>query len=377
MIDMSELVLASLKEFIKREVEPLAVKIDREDYYPRDLVREMGKLGFLSPLYEGLSILDMCNILEELAKVSGSVALIQDAQGELVIEPIRVFGNTVLKEEFLHKLAKGELIGGFGLSEPCCGSDAGNIITTAERVNGSWVINGKKMWTTQGLYADLFLVVARTGERKMKEKTLTVFLVPKSKCVGTRKIEVMGNRGTGTAEVEFNGCDVGDDYVVGEVNKGWKVVKYALLIGRVAISAIALGLALGALEEAIQWSSQREVFGAKLSEHQGIQWYISRSVAYLYAIKSMIREIGSYRLEQLYDIEGKIASLKLLSSNLAQQVIDTAVQIMGGLGYAKGSKSERAFRDIRLTRIGEGTDEVQLNIISKVVGREGISKIVS
>jgi len=373
---MSEIIVSSLKEFIKREVEPLAEKIDKEDFYPRELVREMGKLGFLAPLYEGLTIYDMCNIIEEIAKVSGSVALIQDVQGELVIEPIRMFGNEGQKEEFLDKLVKGELIGGFGLSEPCCGSDAGNIETRAEKIHGSWVINGRKMWTTQGLYADLFLVVARTGDRKLKEKTLTIFLLPRNKCISTKKIEVMGNRGTGTAEVEFNDCEVGEDNIIGEINGGWKVVKYALLIGRIAISSIALGLAIGALEEALQWSKQKEVFGSKLIDHQGIQWYVAESTAYLYAIKSVIKEISTYGPERLNEIEGKISALKYLSSNLAQKVIDTAVQIMGGLGYAKGSKAERAYRDVRLTRIGEGTDEVQLTVIDKVVRKNGIEKII-
>ncbi|WP_168066999.1 acyl-CoA dehydrogenase family protein [Sulfolobus sp. S-194] len=372
---MNELILSSVKEFVKREIEPLAEKIDREDYYPRELVRKMGELGYLSPLYEGLTLYDTVNIIEEIAKASGSVALIQDAQGELVTEPIRMFGNKEQKE-ILDKLAKGELIGGFGLSEPCCGSDAGSIITKAERVKGSWVINGRKMWTTQGLYADIFLIVARTGDPKLKEKTLTVFLVPRNKCITTRKIEVMGNRGTGTAEIELNDCEVGEDSIVGELNGGWRVVKYALLVGRIAISAIAIGLSICTIEEAIQWSKQRELFGSKLIEKQGIQWYLAKSVASLYSVESMVREISKYPLDKLFEIEGKISALKFVSSNIAENIIDTALQIMGGLGYAKGSKVERAFRDVRLTRIGEGTDEVQLSIINKVLMRYGIDKIL-
>ncbi|BFH72296.1 acyl-CoA dehydrogenase family protein [Sulfurisphaera javensis] len=373
---MSELILSSIKEFVKREVEPLAEKIDREDYYPRELVRKMGKLGFLSPLYEGLSLFDTCTIIQEIAKVSGSVALIQDAQGELVIEPIRVFGTNNQKEEYLEKLARGEIIGGFGLSEPCCGSDAGSINTKAEKIHGNWVINGKKMWTTQGLYADLYIVMARTGDPKLKEKTITAFIIKRNNCVKPRKIEVMGNRGTGTAEVEFNECEVNEDDILGGLNEGWKVAKYALLIGRIAISSIALGLSIGALEEALEWSKQREVFGSKLIEKQGIQWYISKSVAKLYAIKSMIKDVCNYPLERLEDIEGKISSLKYLASNLAEEVIDTLLQIMGGLGYAKGSKTERAYRDVRLTRIGEGADEVQFMIIDKVIRRKGIDYLL-
>lgn len=371
---MSELVLSSVKEFVKREVKPLAERIDREDYYPRELVRKMGDLGFLSPLYEGLSLVDTVSIIEEIAKVSGSLALIQDAQGELVIEPIRVFAKKEVKEKYLEKLAKGELIGAFGLSEPCCGSDTGSLKTKAEKVNGVWKISGKKMWITQGLYADLYLIVARTGDPKLRNRSLTVFLVPRSNCIKANKIEVSGNRGTGTAELEINDCEVGDENVIGEVNKGWEVVKYALLVGRIAISAIAIGLAEGALEEAYEWALNRDIAETKLIEKQGIQWYFSRSIAYLNVVKSFMREVAKQGLENLDELN--IASLKYVSSNVAQQVIDTAVQIMGGLGYAKGTRTERAYRDIRLTRIGEGTDEVQLNIIYRILRNKGIESIL-
>lgn len=374
---MSELVISSVKEFVKREVQPLAEKIDREDYYPRELVRKMGELGFLAPLYEGLSLTDTLYILEEIAKISGSAALLQDVQGELVIEPIRMFANSGIKEKHLEKLAKGELIGGFGLSEPCCGSDTGSLKTKAEKEKGVWKISGRKMWTTQGLYADLYLIVARTGDPKLRNKSLTVFLVPRSNCIKANKIEVSGNRGTGTAELEINDCEVGDDNIVGGLNQGWNVVKYALLVGRIAISAIAIGLAEGALAEAYEWSLSREVMDSKLIERQGIQWYISRNIAYLASVKSLMKEISQEGIEKMDENEVKIASLKFVSSNIAQQVIDNAVQIMGGLGYAKGTRTERAYRDIRLTRIGEGTDEVQLNIIYRILKNKGIEGIES
>ncbi|ARM74719.1 acyl-CoA dehydrogenase family protein [Acidianus manzaensis] len=373
---MSEIVISSLKEFIKREIQPIAEKIDREDYYPRDLVSKMGDLGFLSPLYEGLNLSDTVSIIEEIAKISGSTALIQDAQGELVIEPIRVFGNNKVKREYLDKLTKGKLIGGFGLSEPCCGSDTGKIMTKAEKNGSYWKISGRKMWTTQGLYADVYLIVARTGDPKLRNKTLSVFVVPRSNCIKSNKIEVSGNRGTGTAELEINDCVVEEDNILGDINDGWKVVKYALLVGRVAISAIAIGLAEGSLAEAYEWALNRDIAGTKLIEKQGIQWYFSKNIAYLNAVKSLMREITNDGLENLQKNEDKISSLKFLSSNISQEIIDNSVQIMGGLGYAKGTRTERAYRDIRVTRIGEGTDEVQLNIIYRYLRNKGIESIM-
>ncbi|BCU69652.1 acyl-CoA dehydrogenase family protein [Stygiolobus caldivivus] len=360
---MSELLLSSVREFVKRYVEPVAVKVDREDWYPRELVRKMGEMGFLAPMAEGLNLLETSLILKEVSKSSGSVALIQDAQGELVTEPLRVYGD---EKEIVEKLSKGELIGGFALSEPQGGSDVASIRTRAERQNGRWVIKGKKMWTTQGLYADVFIVAAKTGDKGLK--SITTFLVERGPCTKVDKIEVMGNRGTGTAEVEFNGCEAKS--VIGGVDGGWEVVKYALLVGRVAISAIAIGLAEGAVEEAISWAQERELFGSKLADKQGIQWYIADAVAKLSSLNTMLKSF--VKAEDVFKDEGRIAVLKYVSTKVATEVVDRAVQIMGGLGYAKGSKSERAYRDVRLTRIGEGTDEVQLGIIYKVLRREGL-----
>ena len=360
---MSELLLSSVREFVKRYVEPLAEKIDREDWYPRELVRKMGEQGFLAPMAEGLSLLDTAMVIKEIAKVSGSVALIQDAQGELVVEPLRVYGED---KELVSKLSKGEMIGSFALSEPQGGSDVASIRTRAEKVNGKWVIRGKKVWITQGLYADVYIVATKTGDNGLK--SLTAFLVDRGPCVKVSKIEVMGNRGTGTAEVEFDNCEARG--IVGEVNKGWEVIKYALLVGRVAISAIAIGLAEGALEEALNWAESRELFGSKLIEKQGIQWYLAEGVSKIMSLNALLKSVASS--ENVFKDEGRIAVLKFLASRTACEIVDKAVQLLGGLGYAKGSRCERAYRDIRLTRIGEGTDEVQLGIIYKVLRREGL-----
>ncbi|AHC52260.1 acyl-CoA dehydrogenase [Sulfolobus acidocaldarius SUSAZ] len=368
---MSEttILVNSLREFLKREVEKIAEKVDREDYYPRQIVEKLGELGYLVPLQSNLSYYDMVISLEEMAKVSGSIALIADAQGELVGEMLRLFANESQKKQFLDPISRGKMIGSFALTEPTGGSDVGSMKTFAEKRNGEWVISGRKMWITQGIYADLFITVARTGSKRGE---LSVFLLPRSSCIESRKIEVMGNRGTGTSEVVFRECKADESQVVGEINKGWDMVNAVLDVGRLAISGIAIGLAESALQEALNWALNREAFGSKLYSFQGIKWYIADSVTKLNSVKVFMKEV-SKKFEENSNTKGVYASmLKLLSGEVANQVVDLSLQIFGGMGYAKGTKIERIYRDVRLMRIGEGTDEVQRHIISKYVEKYGI-----
>ncbi|MBP1358030.1 MAG: acyl-CoA dehydrogenase family protein [Sulfolobus sp.] len=367
------LLVKTVKEFATREIEPLAEKIDREDWYPRDLVRKLGEQGYLIPLHQGLNMYQLSLIIKEIAKASGSVALIQDAQGELAGEAVRAFGTEEQKKKYLEPMSLGEMIGGFGLSEPCCGSDAAALQTTAIKKGGEWVINGKKMWTTQGLYADLYIVFARTGRPEDREKGISAFIVPRNSCIETSKIEVMGFRGTGTAEVTFNDCRVNEENLLGEINGGWRIVKHILNVGRIAISALAIGLAERAMEEAIEWAKSRTAFNSPLIKFQGLRWYIAESSAYLLSMMSVLKEVA-LKFPDVSDAH--ISSAKYMIAKEANKIADIAVQIMGGMGYAKGTRVERIYRDIRLTRIGEGTDEVQLMIISKFVEKEGLSELL-
>ncbi|MEM0374641.1 MAG: acyl-CoA dehydrogenase family protein, partial [Sulfolobales archaeon] len=305
-----DIILESVKEFSKREIEPISEKIDREDWYPRELVRKMGELGYLVPLLNGLNHYQMVKIIAEIAKYSGSVALIQDAQGELVGEALRYVGNKALNDNYLFPLAEGKRIGGFGLSEPCCGSDAAAIRTMATQKGDSWIIKGKKMWTTQGTVADFYVVAARTGKLEDREKGISLFIVPRDKCVEVRKIEVMGCRGTGTAEVGFNDCEIPKDHLLGEVNKGWKIIKHVLNVGRIAISAIAYGLAVSSFAEALEWAKSRESFGNKLIEFQGIRWYLARLYTNLDIMNTYLKEISILYDKYGDSITHKISMLK-------------------------------------------------------------------
>jgi alkylation response protein AidB-like acyl-CoA dehydrogenase len=364
----SSLIIQSLREFLRREVEGVSAKIDKEDSYPRELVRKLGELGFLIPLYSNLSHYDMLKILEEIAKVSGSLALIADAQGELAGEMLRLYGNETQRKNFLEPMSKGEIIASFALTEPSGGSDVGSMKTYAEK-KGSWIVSGHKMWITQGIYADIFITVAKTGNSR---KDLSVFIIPRGNCVETSKIEVMGNRGTGTAEVIFHECEVPEDYVIGEVNKGWEMINSVLEVGRLAISGIAIGLAEKALEEAFQWANSREAFGNKLYNFQGLRWYFADSIAKINSLKALAKEVSRKFDDGSNDKGVYVSMLKLLSAEIAQEVVDISLQILGGLGYAKGTSVERIYRDVRLMRIGEGSDEIQRHIISKYSEKYGI-----
>ncbi|QKR00071.1 acyl-CoA dehydrogenase [Metallosphaera tengchongensis] len=352
---MDKLLLDTVRDFSRKYILPLAEKIDREDWYPREIIAKMGEVGILDPLHYGADLYDSMLSLSEIARVSGSVALIQDVQGELVNAPIRKYLGSGLSDE----LAQGKIIGSFALSEPCCGSDTRSMRTTARKEDGKIVINGDKMWITQGLYADLFLVAARDADNGK----ISTYLVSKGNCIEREKVEVQGNRGTGTAKILFSDCKA--EAKVG----GWEVVKYALAIGRIAISALSLGLALGAMEEAYAWASERNVFGRKLVEHEGIQWMFADSLSEILATRSLLETTCAAFTRDWVEAEPLISSLKLNSSRMVNRVVDNMVQIMGGMGYAKSTRVERAFRDARLTRIGEGTDEVQRLILFRYVDK--------
>ncbi|WP_342765487.1 acyl-CoA dehydrogenase family protein [Vulcanisaeta sp. JCM 14467] len=183
-----------------------------------------------------MDVLGTALSIEVISRYSGSMGILTEVQGFLVTDAFYTYGNKQMREELVPKLARGELIGSFALSEPCCGSDAAAIETRAERRGGEWVINGKKMWITQGLYADVYIVFTRTGPKEARHRAITAFLVRRNKCIEASPINVMGIRGTGTSELTFNDCVVSDDDVVGKVNEGFKIAMEALNLGRIAVA---------------------------------------------------------------------------------------------------------------------------------------------
>ncbi|MEM0463169.1 MAG: acyl-CoA dehydrogenase family protein [Pyrobaculum sp.] len=368
-----ELVRKTAREFAEKYVEPIARKMDRENYYPREAIREAGKLGILTPTVPaeygggGGDLRSAVVVLEELGRVSGGFSLLVEAYGILFADAVNNFATRRQKEEILPKVAAGDKIGAFALSEPCCGSDAAAIQTMAERRGGEWVINGTKMWITSGLYADYYLLAARTGPLEARHKAITVFLLPRSNCVEASPIEVMGVRGTGTAELKLNDCVASDDDIVGEVNGGWKIIMHTLNVGRVAISGVAVGVARGAFEEAYQWALNRELFGKKLIDFQNTQFEIAEMVAAIETARAL-----AYYAAYLYDVKSPDFLMmshvaKLQTARIAVDVTRRAVQIEGGFGYSKESKAEMFYRDAKILEIGEGTNEVMKYVVFKLI----------
>jgi alkylation response protein AidB-like acyl-CoA dehydrogenase len=358
-------------EISRKYIEPIANKIDKENYYPREAIRKLGEHGILSPElprdYGGsdMDILGTTLSIEVISRYSGSMGILTEVQGFLVTHAIYAFGTNNMREELIPKLARGEWIGSFALTEPCCGSDAAAIETRAERRGGEWVINGRKIWITQGAYADVYLLFARTGPKEARHKAITAFLVKRSNCIEISKLEMMGMRGAGEAEVKFNDCVVGDDDVVGKVNEGFKIAMEALNLGRIAVASVTLGLAEAAIMEAMEWIRKRNAFDQPLMNFEWIQFQLAEMVSYIETIRSIVYDSAAH-FDRKYDDYYAFASIaKLVAALLGVDVIRRAVQLTGAYGVWSNSKLNRIYRDAKLMEIGEGTNEVQRRVISK------------
>lgn len=364
-----ELLKKTVREFVESEVKPIAKKVDREDYFPRELMVKIAEQGLLGAKIPedygggGLDTIGSCIILEELARGSGSIALSVSVHGGLAAYPILYFGSEDLRREVLPKIANFELIGSYALTEPCCGSDAASIQTRAIRDGDGYVISGSKTYITGATFADFYIVFARTGAQEERAKGITAFYVPKSKRIKVSKIEMLGVRGTGTGEVVFDDVWVPKEYVIGREGEGFKVAMYALNEGRIATSAIALGMSEAAFNEAFEWAKSRVAFGRPIIEHQMIQVMLTDMRTWIDAMRLL-----TYRaawLRDMRDPEYVLAAsiAKLYAGQKVVEIARLAVQILGGFGYSKESESERIYRDAKLFEIGEGTNEVQRMVI--------------
>jgi alkylation response protein AidB-like acyl-CoA dehydrogenase len=364
-----QLIRGSVREFAERYIVPIVRKMDNEDYYPRDIIQELGKQGFLTPSVPteyggpGIDLRGSVVVVEELSKYSPALGFITEIVNDNIAYALLKYGTNKHREEVLPKIASGELVASYALSEPCCGSDAAAIETRAERVGGEWVINGRKIWITQGAYADVYLLFARTGKKEDRHKAITAFLVRKSDCVEISKLNMMGMRGAGEAELRFNDCHVSDDDVIGKVNDGFKIAMYTLDLARIGISAVAVGLSQGVLDEATNWAKTRTAFGRPLVDFEWIQFQIADMATRL--------ELGrtfTYKAAWHYDNKDPnfvlYASMaKLYTAMMAVDIARMGVQILGGFGYSKESFSEMAYRDAKVLEIAEGTNEVQMMVV--------------
>jgi alkylation response protein AidB-like acyl-CoA dehydrogenase len=360
------------KEFAEKEIAPIADRIDRENKYPMDLFEKMAKqglFGMCTPSEYGGSGLDLLSTTiagEEIAKVSMSASLMIDIQAAVTAAPITRFGNEEQKEAYLRHLASGKRIGAFCLTEPVAGSDAASIETKAVREGDQYVLNGTKTFISQGEVADLALVFARTPAKDGEE--ITAFLVDKRTSpfkVGS-KIEVMGCRGTGTAELVFEDCRVPKENVLGKEGDGFPIAMMTLNESRIGVAAGGVGLAQAAFDIAVNYAKQRKAFGRLIGKFQAIQWMLADMLTQIHSAR-LLTYHAAYLRDQQQDYVKEASMAKVFASEVAVEATRRAIQILGGYGYSRDYPLERYYRDAKLLEIGEGTSEIQRLILAREI----------
>jgi alkylation response protein AidB-like acyl-CoA dehydrogenase len=361
----------SVREFCLRHVAPHAKAWDDEERFPSEIIPKLAELGLLGIRIPeayggaGLDTLAYAVIVEELAKFDGSLALTVASHNGLGTGHILSFGSEAQKKKYLPKAARGEWLAAWGLTEPGSGSDAAGMRTRAVRRDGGWVINGTKMFITQGSVGGFCVVLAVT-EPELRQKGITAFIVEHGTpgFRASKHLEKMGMRSSDTCELTFEDCWVSDEQRLGEVNHGFLDTLQILDRGRVSIGALALGLGWGAYEASIQYARDRHQFGQPIANFQAIQWMLADSRTELEAARLLV-----YRAAVLADrgerFSAEASMAKLFASEAGTRACNRAVQIHGGYGYTREFFVERHLRDVKLCEIGEGTSEVQRLVIAR------------
>ncbi|MFZ9206042.1 MAG: acyl-CoA dehydrogenase family protein [Schleiferiaceae bacterium] len=366
-----ELIRSAAAEFAAQRIAPHVMEWDEAQIFPKELFHEMGKLGFLgvlvSPEYggAGMGYAEYITIVDEIAQVCGSIGLSVAAHNSLCTQHINQFGTEEQKRRWLPKLATGEWIGAWGLTETGTGSDAGGMNTTAVRHENGWMLNGSKNFITHAISGDVAVVIARTGE-KGDSHGMTAFVVEKGTpgFQGGRKENKLGMRASETAGLFFDQCFVPDNQVLGNVGEGFIQSMKILDGGRISIAALSLGIAKGAHKAALRYSREREQFGQPIGDFQGIAFKLAEMSTKIYAAELMTRHAGSLK-DQGRKVTQESAMAKLFASETAVEVATDGVQIHGGYVHTTYSPAEKYFRDSKLCTIGEGTSEIQKLVISR------------
>jgi len=371
--ETQRLVRDTAREYAQKTLAPLARSIETEECVPKSVLRALGELGLLAVnVPESLGgaeagVVSYSVAMSEIAKACASTSVTM-AVTNMVNEVIAAFGNDAQKQRYCPWLASGETLGAFALSEPDAGSDPGAMRTVARRDGDDWVIDGAKQWITSGAWAGVFVVWARTGEAGTKG--ISCFLVDG----GTPGLRIgrhedkTGIRGSNTVGLEFESMRVPASAQLGELGQGFRVAMMALDGGRVGIASQAVGIAEGALSDAIRYAKERQAFGHPIADFQAIQWMIADSRTELDAARLLA--LRAAKMKELGVPFTKEASMaKLFASEAAWRVCNRAVQVHGGYGYIREFDVERRFRDVRVTQIYEGTSEIQRIVIARTVLR--------
>jgi alkylation response protein AidB-like acyl-CoA dehydrogenase len=364
---------ASLKDFCERKVRPYARDWDKDERFPMEVVRELGQLGVLGMLvaeeYGGAAMdsLAAAVAIEEIARYDGSLALTVASHNGLGTSHIRLFGNEAQKKKYLPKLATGEWLGAWGLTEPGSGSDASGLKTTAVRKGDRWILNGAKMFITQGTVGHVFVVLALTSPEK-RQKGITAFILERGlPGFSQRPIHgKLGMRSSDTAELILEGVEVPDSQRLGEVDHGFIDTLKILDKGRITIGALAVGLGRGALEESVRYARERTAFGQPIAEFQGLRWMFADMKTEIDAARLLVHR-AAWRADAGLPYTQAASMAKLFASEAAMRACNKAVQVHGGYGYTREFPVERYLRDAKLCEIGEGTSEVQRTIIAREI----------
>jgi alkylation response protein AidB-like acyl-CoA dehydrogenase len=361
------------RDFARQHIKPHVMDWDETQEFPLQVFKQLGQLGMMGVLVPeeyggaGLSYFEYKTIIEEIAKVDGSIGLSVAAHNSLCTGHILLFANETQKKYYLPKLATAEWLGAWGLTEPNTGSDAGNMKCTAVKEGDNWVINGTKNWITHGRTGDVAVVICRTGEPREKNNA-TAFVVERGTpgFSGGKKENKLGMRASETAEMIFENCVIPDANRLGEVGEGFKQAMKVLDGGRISIASLSLGIAKGAYEAAVQYAQERHQFDKPISSFQGISFKLADMATEIQAADLLT--LKACDLKNRHEPVTKVAAMaKYYASEVAVKVSNDAVQVFGGYGYTKDFPVEKFYRDSKLCTIGEGTSEIQKLVISREV----------
>jgi alkylation response protein AidB-like acyl-CoA dehydrogenase len=368
-----KMVRDAARGFAQTELRPGVIKRDELQEFPDNLVKKMGALGFMGimvdPKYggSGMDTISYILIMEELSKIDASASVIVSVNNSLVCYGLQTYGSEDQKEKFLPKLASGEFVGAFCLSEPEAGSDATSQQTSAIDCGDHYLINGTKNWITSGGRSDVYIVIAQT-DRSKGSKGINAFIVEKGMDgfeIGPKE-DKLGIRGSDTHTLQFNDVRVPKENRIGENGFGFKFAMKTLSGGRIGIAAQALGIASGAYELALQYSKQRKAFGTQICNHQAIAFKLAEMATDIEAARHMVMK-AAWEKDQGINYDTSSAMAKLFASRIAMEHTVEAVQIHGGNGFVKDYHVERLMRDAKITQIYEGTSEIQKMVISRSI----------
>ncbi|RDW20519.1 acyl-CoA dehydrogenase [Oceanobacillus chungangensis] len=366
-----EMIKKLSQEFATKEISPEIERMEAEDRFPKEVIEKMGAVGLMGiPIPEkyggsGMDYTSYIIAIHELSKVSATIGVVLSVHTSVGTIPILHFGTEEQKEHYIPKLASGQYLGAFALTEPGAGSDVKSMKTTAREENNHYVLNGSKVFITNGGVADTFIVFARTNNDQSANE-ISAFIIEKDTpgLIIGKKEKKMGLQGSSTVQLNFDNCIVPKSQLLGAAGEGFKIAMANLNVGRIGIAAQALGIAEAALEYAVNYSKEREQFGKSIAANQGISFKLADMALEVEAAKLLVYHVTSL-VEQNIDCGKEASMAKMYASKTAMKTAIEAVQVLGGYGYTKDYPVERFFRDAKVTQIYEGTNEIQHIVIAK------------